>query len=153
MRAFLFFLGLAVMGAAFPAQARDYLPGPVPAKVIGVIDGDTLKVKAKIWLGQEIETIVRISNIDAPEMKGRCAYEIERAELAKTTLAGLVDGQEIQLINIRTDKYGGRIGADVTAASGNIAKIMQDKGLVRHYQGKARQPWCPSGSPVQAALN
>ncbi len=51
-------LAAALLAAAITADspARELLPGPVPARVIQVIDGDTLVVKARIWLGQDVET-------------------------------------------------------------------------------------------------
>ena len=34
------------------ATAREMLLGPIAAEVMEVVDGDTLKVRAHIWLGQ-----------------------------------------------------------------------------------------------------
>ena len=42
------------------------LEGPVPAFVERVVDGDTLVVRARIWLGQELRIMVRVAGIDAP---------------------------------------------------------------------------------------
>ena len=36
--------------------AAERLAGPIPARVLAVIDGDTIEVQARIWLGQEINT-------------------------------------------------------------------------------------------------
>ena len=67
-------LAVALLAAAITADspARELLPGPVPARVIQVIDGDTIAVKARIWLNQELETRVRLEGVDAPELAGRC---------------------------------------------------------------------------------
>ena len=55
-----------------PATADERLPGPVPARVMAVIDGDTLVVKARIWLGQAVETRVRLADIDTPALRASC---------------------------------------------------------------------------------
>jgi endonuclease YncB( thermonuclease family) len=49
------------------------LAGPVMARVIRVYDGDTILVRARIWVDQEIEIRVRLAGVDTPEIKGQCA--------------------------------------------------------------------------------
>ncbi len=47
-------MALAASVLAWPlseAGAQDRLAGPVPAEVLSVIDGDTIEVRAVIWLG------------------------------------------------------------------------------------------------------
>ena len=39
---------------------RMRLPGPFPAEVLGVIDGDTFEARVTIWLGHEVTTRVRL---------------------------------------------------------------------------------------------
>ena len=31
----------------------EIVPGPIPARIVRVIDGDTIVVRARIWLGQD----------------------------------------------------------------------------------------------------
>ena len=59
---------LLVLWAAPSAGAArgDVLAGPVPAVVEDVIDGDSLKVRAHIWLGQDVAVHVRLAGVDAP---------------------------------------------------------------------------------------
>jgi len=67
-------LGLGLgLGAGAPAAER--LPGPVLARVMTILDGDTLEVQARIWLGQAVTTRVRLDGIDAPELIGKCGAE------------------------------------------------------------------------------
>ena len=83
MRALLSSLLLAAAPLAPPALA-EMLPGPVPAAVIEVIDGDTVRVRARVWLGQDVETAVRIAGIDTPELRGAdCDAERRLAEAAR----------------------------------------------------------------------
>ncbi len=59
---------LAALSAPM-VKAAELLPGPVTATVQEVIDGDTVAVRARIWLGQAIENRVRLAGIDTPELR------------------------------------------------------------------------------------
>ncbi len=90
-------VGLALAGWALAAvlmahvtRAGETLPGPIRARVTGVIDGDTLAVQARIWLGQDVDIHVRLTGIDAPELKSKCAAERDAAVKAREALATLV---------------------------------------------------------------
>jgi endonuclease YncB( thermonuclease family) len=124
------------------AGARERIAGPITAEVVKTVDGDTLEVKVQIWLGQELTTNVRIRGIDAPEIKGHCPKEKEMARAAAGQLAQLAAGM-VKLSNVETDKYGGRVLADVQNGDGvELAKMMLESGLVRAYAGGARGAWC-----------
>lgn len=124
--------------AALPAT----VPGPVRAAVVNVIDGDTILVRADVWIGQVVETRVRLLGIDAPELHGRCSEETERARQAKATLAQLAS-TAVLLTDVRPDKYGGRVLAHVqTPDHVDVAHRMLDAGLARAYDGGHRAPWC-----------
>jgi endonuclease YncB( thermonuclease family) len=45
---------------------ESVLRGPVPARVMAVLDGDTLLVQARLWLDQTLEVRVRLGGIDTP---------------------------------------------------------------------------------------
>ena len=133
------------MIAAAPAAAGrgDVLPGPLQGQVLNVLDGDTVVVRLRVWLGQDVETSVRIAGIDAPEMKSRCADERRRAQAAKTALARLLADGRISLRDIRLEKYAGRVLAVAETAQGqSIAKTLLDQGYARPYHGEKRGPWC-----------
>lgn len=124
------------------------LPGPVPARVIDVIDGDSLRVRALIWVGQELETVVRLSGVDAPELRGKCAAERAAAIRARDHLALLVGDGQVRLRDVRFDKYGGRVLAAVETPRGqDVAQRMLEEGVVRRYDGAARASWCEAASP------
>ncbi|CAA6603707.1 Nuclease (SNase domain protein) (fragment) [Rhodospirillaceae bacterium LM-1] len=128
------------------AFASDRLAGPIPAQVLRVVDGDTILVKAHIWLGQEVETSVRLFGTDTPELKARCPSEREKAVAAKQFLAARIEGGVVQLRDILTDKYGGRVLAQVQDASGaDLSSELVKAGLARRYDGGTRQSWCGAG--------
>ena len=140
-------LAAAALAAGVRAAASgETVPGPVPAEIVAVVDGDTLAVKARIWLGQMVATDVRIARIDAPELKARCEREHTMAEQAKARLAQSVGEGPVMLRDIRYDKYGGRVLAEVETAKGeNLADLMLHSGLVRPYDGGRREAWCGDG--------
>ena len=80
-------LAILVILVSSPALAAEILAGPVPATVIEVIDGDTIAVQARIWLGQAIKTRVRLAGVDTPELRGDCPAERELAARARDRLA------------------------------------------------------------------
>lgn len=134
----------AVFAAGFlPAAARETVAGPIPARVIRVVDGDTLIVRARIWLGQEIETAVRLDGIDTPELKSPCAAERELAGRARAAIAGLADGRRVMLRDVRYGKFAGRVLARIeTEAGQDLATALLERGLGRVYRGGRRVGWC-----------
>src|SRR5258706_8959811 len=122
--------------------AAEALAGPVTAIVARVIDGDTIEVRAAIWLGQTLTVRVRIDGVDAPELEARCTEERKLALAARDFLAGRLEGGPVKLTRVVYDKYGGRVRADVADASGDIGHALLAMGLVRPYHGERRESWC-----------
>jgi endonuclease YncB( thermonuclease family) len=131
----------------FGAAVDSGFAGPVSARVTQVIDGDSLKVKARIWIGQEIETNVRIVGIDTPELRGRCESERVAARRARDFLTERIEARDVRLRDIRHDKYGGRVLARIETDRGeDLAALLVAQGLARPYGGGARVGWCPAGT-------
>jgi micrococcal nuclease len=131
--------------AALPALAGPgkELAGPVPATVVEVTDGDTLVVRAHIWIGQEVETSIRLSGVDTPELHGKCDEEKARARDARDFTEKLTGGGPVFLTGIRPDKYGGRVDASVRTSDGtDLAAALIKAGLARPYGGERRKGWC-----------
>jgi endonuclease YncB( thermonuclease family) len=144
-------LGLALLAVPFvltvKAQGAETISGPVGATVTEVIDGDTIWVKARIWIGHEVTTKVRLSGVDAPEIgsHARCAAEKQKGEDARSYLAGLIEGHSVQLTDIRRDKYGDRVDARVlldgkAGKTIDLGELLVTKGLAVAYGGE--KPWC-----------
>ena len=147
MKRFSFFVFLILLFLLPQAQAADrsdlFMQGPVRGDVVDVLDGDTLTIKAHIWIGQSLETHVRLYGIDAPEIKGKCTQERQLAQQAKAELARLVQAGSVSLLNIQLEKYAGRVMAQVQTTDGtDVSKHLIEKGLARPYGGKKRQSWC-----------
>ena len=130
-------------GAGHALVASEVLPGPIAADVIKVIDGDTLRVRARIWLGQEVEINVRLADVDTPELRGRCEAERDMAVRARGLVTASIDGKPVSLSAIRYGKFAGRIVARVqTAAGENLSEALIGAGLGRAYAGRERHQWC-----------
>lgn len=129
------------------AQARDMLPGPIPAQVLRVIDGDTLEVRARIWLGQDLTTFLRLAGVDAPEARGACADERALAAQATSFVRRALDSGDkpaiVTLYEVTHGKYAGRVVARVVVADGlDLGAALVAARLARPYDGGARVPWC-----------
>lgn len=135
---------------ATPAAApADAVTGPVSAEVKAVIDGDTIAVRARIWIGQNVDTRVRLAGVDTPELRGACAAERDLAIAARDFVADAIADGGVTLWDIRYDKYGGRVLARVETAGGaDLAALLIAAGLGRAYDGGAREPWCAAPAPA-----
>ena len=134
--------GLLIGGGENP-QARERLAGPVEAAVIRIVDGDTIEVRARVWLGEELTVMARLRGIDAPELKGHCRQERAMAAAATERLTAAAGVGAVRLSNIENDKFGGRVLADIATPSGEqLATLMLASGLVRAYDGGKRGGWC-----------
>ncbi len=121
----------------------EIVPGPIPARVLRVIDGDTIVVRARIWLGQDIDTQVRLEGVDAPEMNGKCESERRLAIKARNFIVSMTAGGTVVLRRIHYGKYAGRVVARVTSQDDkDFSKALLRAGLGRAYKGRRRVPWC-----------
>jgi endonuclease YncB( thermonuclease family) len=146
---------LALVLLAVAPAAAETLDGPLPARVERVVDGDTIAVRIRIWLGQDVSTLVRIRGIDTPELNGKCAEEKRRAVLAATQTAEATSAGMVTLRRVSADKYNGRVLADVGLPDGrDLAGVLLGSGYARPYDGSAREGWCAEagdGSPARSA--
>ena len=121
----------------------ETVPGPIPARVLRVIDGDTIVVHARIWLGQDIDTQVRLDGVDAPELKGQCSHERRLAEKARDLIQSHTIAGVVVLRKIKYGKYAGRVVARVDSIDGKeLSQILIRAGLGRAYDGGRRLSWC-----------
>lgn len=133
---------ILILVSAFIARAET-LSGPVQAEVLRVVDGDTVKVRATIWVDQTVEVSVRLRGIDAPEIyRPKCDAEKVLARHAKQSVSAAVPvGSQIMIKDISRDKYGGRVVATIVT---NDGETLSERLLA---QGQAipigtPKPWC-----------
>ncbi len=117
-----------------------------PAQVVRVVDGDTFEARVQIWPGMEALTKIRLRGIDAPEMSGRCADEIQQAQAARDRLTAILAQGDVGIAQVGQDKYGGRMLASAsTRRTPDVSAVMLEARLVRPYSGGKREGWCRNG--------
>ena len=102
--------------------------GSWEGKVVGVSDGDTIKV-----LKNGIQVKVRLASIDFPE-KGQ-----PYGQKAKQFTAEMVAGEVVKVWQTDTDRYG-RIVGFVFVGDKNLNKELLSAGLAWHYKKYSRDP-------------
>lgn len=143
---------LLLVCAAAPATAKaggfgDHVEGPVRARIVRVVDGDTILVEAAPWPQQSVRVYVRLRGIDAPELHAHCPAIRRAAQTAKSVLAQLVSGDDfVRLRAVSGDKYFGRVLADVETPEGaDLSATMLSRNLAAPYSGgrRPKRP-CPA---------
>jgi micrococcal nuclease len=139
-------LALAVAllaGQPAAGHAKTTLEGPIPALVTRVIDGDTIEVRAQIWLEQEILVRVRLAGVDAPEMTARCEPTRTTAQEARALVVREVEGARVILTHIHGGKYFGRVIGRVQTPKGeDLSTLLLNAGLAIPYFGGRRELPC-----------
>ena len=143
-----------LFGVGTSVGASDFasvLPGPITAEVLRVIDGDTLEVRAAVWVGQSVTTKVRLGAVDAPELSAVCPEERNKAVAARAFVEQWLDDTadglsvRVRLRTVRYGKYAGRVVADVEAGDetgGDLGQALLNAGHARAYEGGGRKDWC-----------
>lgn len=140
----LIWLGLfaACCVAAMPSHVQDHIvidvvlcsPACAPA-VLRVWDGDSVR----IGFGRNSER-VRLANIDAPEIGGRCEAETDLAQQSRCRLADLLRGNRVTLVRLDSDRHDRTLAA-LSVDGVDVGEILVSEGLARVWQG-CRGPWC-----------
>lgn len=115
---------------------HSYSTDRINAKVIKVIDGDTLLVSID---GNTKK--IRLYGIDAPEMNGKCFFEKQLAVKAKNGLAELASNS-VTLVQIAQDKYGRMLAVLFSNTGANINHQLVYYGLARAYPPSSKKYWC-----------
>jgi len=97
-------------------------------KVVGVTDGDTIKVLKD---GKQVK--IRLASIDCPE-KGQ-----PYSQVAKKFTASMVAGKVVKVWPTDTDRYG-RTVAFVFVGGVDLNKELLKAGLAWHYKKYSRDP-------------
>jgi endonuclease YncB( thermonuclease family) len=126
--------------AAVPAANSSLV---YPAEVLRVIDGDTFEARVHVWPGLDVNTKIRLRNIDAPELHARCADELAKAQAARSALETMLAAGPVTVSRIGIDKYGGRVdGLAATRDTPDVSAALLNGGLARSYDGGRRGSWC-----------
>jgi micrococcal nuclease len=114
-----------------------------PAEVVRVIDGDTFEARVRVWPGLDVDTKIRLRDVDAAELHARCAGELAQAQAARSALETLLAGGGVAISRVGIDKYGGRVDAAVsTRNAADVSAALLSGGYARSYNGGKRGSWC-----------
>jgi len=134
-----------LLGVA-PATAAiiDY-----PAKVVKVIDGDTIKVVVAGWPAPYNPDDVRIDGIDTPEKRmppAKSACEVKLGEAASAYAKTVIRVGSTVVVHYDTtkhDKYGRLLGTVTLEDGRDYGKLMVAGGYAKAYDGGTKAIWCP----------
>ena len=116
-----------------PTRAATAAPAPrSPAAallpVVGVTDGDTIKVRV-----DGVTERIRLIGLDAPELKGNECW----SQKASSRMQGLVQGRSVQLVPDPTqadrDRYGRLLRHVVTEDGRLVAQVLIEGGFATEY--------------------
>ena len=113
-------------------------------EILRVVDGDTLEIKNECF-PKELKLSVRVNSVDTPEKgsRAKCDKEAKLAEQAsKFTKQFVGKNKKATFRNIKWDKYGGRLLADVEINGKSLADELVKNNYARSYDGKKKGSWC-----------
>ena len=106
-------------------------------------DGDTCYVIAKTLPESLRNMSIRILGIDTPEIRADCPEEKELALQGRVFANDMFrNADNIEFHNLKWDKYGGRILADVFIDGVSYKDEIIEAGLAREYYGGKKIGWC-----------
>lgn len=112
-------------------------------EVTSIYDADTFRATILGWppiIGKRVS--IRVSGVDAPEIRSKCQREKEMAREAKQYVVSLLrNAKVIELRNIQRGKYF-RILADVYIDDFSLSNKIIQSGYGRAYDGVVRSGWC-----------
>ena len=109
------------------------------AKLVRVIDGDTIELDIDLGFSITIRQTVRLSDINTPELRSKDPVEKINAQRAKSRLSELLNSNPIM---IKTEKDSrekfGRILGEIFIGDTSINQQMINEGLAVSYSGGKR---------------
>ena len=106
-------------------------------------DGDTCYVISKTLPESLRNMSIRILGIDTPEIRADCPEEKELALQGRVFANDMFrNADNIEFHNLKWDKYGGRILADVYIDGVSYKDEIIEAGLAREYYGGKKIGWC-----------
>jgi len=111
-------------------------------RVIKCYDADTITIASKLPYKESplYRLSVRLSGIDAPEIKGKSEEEKELAKQARDFVSNLILNKYVRLENVESEKYG-RILADVYIGDVHLNDLLiKERYAVKYGGGTKLKP-------------
>ena len=111
-------------------------------RVIKCYDADTITIASKLPYKESplYRLSVRLTGIDAPEIKGKSEEEKEIAKQARDFVSNLILNKYVRLENVESEKYG-RILADVYIGDVHLNELLiKERYAVKYGGGTKLKP-------------
>jgi endonuclease YncB( thermonuclease family) len=111
-------------------------------RVIKCYDADTITIASKLPYKESplYRLSVRLTGIDAPEIKGKSEEEKEIAKQARDFVSNLILNKYVRLENVESEKYG-RILADVYIGDVHLNDLLiKERYAVKYGGGTKLRP-------------
>ncbi len=111
------------------------------AKVIRIIDGDSLILDIDLGFRTHIEIPVRLAHINTPELRDSNEENRARAKQAKDELAVRLIDPAVTIRSLKPfkgDKYGRWLVEIINSSGVNVNQTLLDLGLAEPYEGGKR---------------
>ena len=118
----------ALVAGHIIAGSAQTPPARYDAKVVGVVDGDTIDV-----LAGRTQIKVRIEGIDCPEL-GQ-----PYGRVARSFASDRVFGRRVEVLPKKTDQYG-RLVARIHVGGEDVGLALLKAGLAWHYTAYSQDP-------------
>ena len=128
---------ILLAGIAGAAQPETWYP----ARVVRVIDGDTIAMAVEIWPGLTQQATVRVYHIDTPELRASQQCEKQLAAKATQFTRDFLADSQIWIRPQAFDTFG-RALADVQAGGKDLGQALTDAGRARPYREEVDGGWC-----------
>ena len=108
------------------------------AKVLNVVDGDTIDVEFDLGFDTYRNERIRLTGIDTPEIRTRDLEEKHRGLCAKERVVELILGKEVTIRTIKdkTEKYGRYLGEVILEDGVSLNNLLVVEGLAKFYGAK-----------------
>ena len=122
------------------------------ARIINVIDGDTVKVAIRLGTFP-YKLNIRVCGVDCPESTKRfasCDLEMQAGKKSKEYTSSLLKVDDIVYIRLdKNDKYGGRYVGDIYISGMYpckntdecLSSLLIKNGYAKPYDGKKKSQW------------
>ncbi len=124
MKRYIFML---ILAACMPVSA-DISQNQYTAKVVKVIDGDTVQLDVNLWVGLVQRINLRIAGINTPEKRGRGVSDCEKQAGQKATnfTQRFLSGVDTVIVSdVKKGKYAGRaLGSLSVPGKGSLADAL-----------------------------
>ena len=107
------------------------------AKVINVVDGDTIDCKVDLGFYTYVEMRFRLNGVDTAELHSKDETKRALAKQAKEFVTNTILNKDVLLQTFKQDKYG-RFLCEVFIDDSSVNRRLIEMGLGESYEGGKR---------------